>query len=279
MSLVASSKSNPAPAAPIEDRYFQFSTVDGTADLETTYRIRYRVYCSERGFLPQEAYPGRLETDEFDAHAVHMLARHRAGEPAGTARLVLHSPLGFPILEHCVFSGEYAFLNDPADPRLSSYGEISRVAISKTFRRREGDSQYGGPPRTDCSFEQVQHVVEFPASKDTPEILLGLLRQIYHESKRRGLTHLLLACERSLYVMLRRLGFLVFPIGPEVDYYGPVRPYVASIQALEEEHRERYPERLRYMIRGLEPELVPTFARDPGDAKGRRRSAVASAVA
>jgi N-acyl amino acid synthase of PEP-CTERM/exosortase system len=276
VSLIAPVRPNPARPATIEDRYFQFSTVDGTPDLETTYRIRYQVYCIERGFLPQGSYPARLETDEYDACALHMLARHRAGEPAGTARLVMHSPMGFPILKHCVFTGEHAFLNDPSDPRLLTYGEISRVAISKIFRRRVGDTPYGGPPRTDSSSTGAADVVEFPASKDAPEILLGLLRQIYHECKRRGLTHLMLACERSLYVMMRRLGFLIVPAGPEVDYYGPVRPYVASIQALEEEHRDKYPERLRYMIRGLEPELIPGFARDLDVPRGRRRSLAAA---
>src|SRR6266853_4586961 len=47
-------------------------------------RLRYQVYCVEKGFEP-----GRngLETDPFDDKARHVLLIHRAsGEPIGTVR-------------------------------------------------------------------------------------------------------------------------------------------------------------------------------------------------
>ncbi len=46
-------------------------------------------------------------------------------------------------------------------------------------------------------------------------------------------------------------------MGPEVDYYGPVTPYVARIADLEAEVFAHRPELLREMADGLEPELMP----------------------
>lgn len=259
----------------LEDRYFAFFCVDGTPELATTYRIRYHVYCLERGLLPANDYEGQgMESDRYDAHAVHLLAAHRRGEPAGTARLVLPSRLGFPAAEHCEFADQYAFLKDPSHPLTAGFAEVSRLAVSKTFRRREGDTPYGGPPRPDSFPAASDDVVTLPVPHNAPEILIGLCRLLYQESKRRGLTHWLLAMERSLFVLLKRMGFRYQPAGPEIDYYGPVRPYVSSLDALERGLHETFPEMLSYLTHGLERELVPDYVM-PLEA-GQRRVATGS---
>jgi N-acyl amino acid synthase of PEP-CTERM/exosortase system len=248
---------SPEAEDPVVERYFRFARVDEANDLDTVYRIRYQVYCIERGFLDGDDYPDQAERDEFDVHSVHMLATHRAGQPAGTARLVLPSTLGFPLMSHCVFSGDYAFLNDPSHPALADFAEISRLAVSKTFRRREGDSIYGGPPRIDSGHSEGAEIVPLAPPRNNPEILIGLSRLLYQESKRRGITHWMLAMERALYLMLRRLGFRYIPAGPDVDYFGPVRPYVTSVEAFENALHKTFPATLRYLACGLEPELLP----------------------
>jgi N-acyl amino acid synthase of PEP-CTERM/exosortase system len=240
-----------------QDPYFRFTCVRDAADLATVYAIRYQVYCVERGFLDEADYPAQLETDAYDSHALHVLATHRGGHPAGTARLVMHSPLGFPATQHCVFSEEFSFLNDPSHPLLPRYGELSRLAVSKEFRRREGDTPYGGPPRDDPRSRAGADVVYFAPPRNTPEILMGLCRVLYQQSKRLGITHWVFAMERSLYVLLKRMGFKYMPAGPETDYYGPVRPYVVSIEALEKGISRASPDTFSYMVTGLEPDLLP----------------------
>lgn len=244
-------------AAQIEARYFRFGCVDEASDLQSSFHIRYQVYCVERGFLAKENYPQEIESDEYDACSIHLLATHRSGQPAGTARLVMPSPLGFPLMRHCVFSGDYAHLNDPSHPVLKGYAEISRLAISKSFRRRDGDTPYGGLPRRDLRSVDVVEVLPESPPPNTPEILIGLCRLLYQETKRQGITHWMLAMERSLYLMLRRLGFRYIPAGPEVDYFGPVRPYVLKVEAFEVGLYSRYPATLKYLAKGLESDLMP----------------------
>jgi N-acyl amino acid synthase of PEP-CTERM/exosortase system len=257
MSLNASESASHPGAGHGQDPYFRFTCVGDATDLETVYAIRYQVYCVERGFLDGAHYPTQLESDEFDAHALHVLATHRAGHPAGTARLVMSSRLGFPAMQHCVFSEEFSFLNDPSHPALARYGEVSRLAVSKEFRRREGDTPFGGPPREDSLSREGGEVLAFAPPRNTPEILMGICRVLYQQSKRLGITHWVFAMERSLYVLLKRMGFKYMPAGPETDYYGPVRPYVVSIEALEKGVYRASPSTFAYMVKGLEPDLMP----------------------
>ena len=257
--MVPLSPSRPVP--PWSDascsRFFRFGRVEGPADLEATYRIRYQVYCIERGFFDREDYPAGLEEDEFDAVSVHLLATHLGdGEPAGTARLVLNSPLGFPFLEHCELAPGYDWLKESGGPATVHYAEVSRLAVSKLFRRRLGDAFYGGPPRPRSPQGEV---IEFPTPCNASEILSGIHRELYQQSLRLGITHWIVAMERSLYLILARMGCLFTPIGPKVDYCGPVRPYVMSLRDYESSLYRTAPAILRYMVAGLETGLLPGY--------------------
>ena len=243
------------PPRRMVDRYFEYARVDGSPDLEKTYRIRYQVYCLERGFLPHEIYRDGIESDVYDKDALHFLANHISGQAAGTARLALNGPLGLPMAAHCGLDPAYNFLADPDHPDLKYYAEISRLAVSKAFRRRQGDSLFGGPPRTDRT--DSGEVIAFYSRNDAPEIVSGIFRMLYQDSKRLGITHWVVAMERSLNLMLKRMAFVFAPIGPESDYYGPVRPYMAEIAEIERHLARTRPQTLRYMSFGLEPELLP----------------------
>lgn len=249
-------KQYPSPIA--RTRYFDFYRVDGYPLIDDTYLLRYQVYCLERGFLPTDDYPGSSEADEFDHHAIHFLGQHRYKElSAGTARLVFCSDLGIPVVEHCAIDPDFKFLSDADNLQRYRYAEISRMAVSKVFRQRADDSKYGGPARG--KIEPPHDVPEDELNPDSagPEIVAGIYKCLYQEGKRRGLAGFLAAMERSLYVLLRRLSVRFSPIGPEVDYYGPVRPYILPIKQLEDDMLKRRPEVLRYWLMGLEPKFWP----------------------
>ncbi len=249
---------------PNSDRYFAFSRADCDTRREAAYRIRYQVYCVERAFLDRADYPDGLERDAFDAHAIHILATHKSGEPAGTARLVMHSQKGFPLRQHCRLEPDHARCMDDPAIDLGRYAEVSRLAVAKAFRQREGDTLYGGPPRPSDNKPAPTEVVAFPTPRETPEIVSGLYRTLYQESRRRGIEHWLVAMERGLQVILNRAGFRFEPIGPLVDYFGPVRPYMASLERFERHLFNTAPAVLRFMLLGLERDLWPDYARDEG---------------
>ncbi len=244
-------------------RYFEFLRVNDGDLLDAAGQIRYQVYCVERRFLDPGRYPRQIEIDQYDAASVHFVGRHRFRQvPAGTVRLVLDSDLGFPMQGHCRFDRDYAFIAEPRHPALRCWAEISRLAVSKLFRQRADDTPYGGPPRQGGLRDAIQEqalAVEGGINPVAagPEIVAGLFKSMYHETRRRGVTHLLVAMERSLHLMLKRMGYSFHAIGPVVDYYGPVIPYIASIRDLE---RHLYAKRRSvydYWMDGLEPEFHP----------------------
>lgn len=242
----------PAPSA---RSHFTARHVSDPDELRRGYRIRFEVFCVERGFLRPEDYPDQEESDVYDPHALQFLASHSSGKPAGTARLVMNGPLGLPLLRHCELEPRFRFLADPGDPLGPRYAEISRLAAAPGYRRRDEDGLLGRPPRAGRSCVGGSRT---PGSAcQAPEMLPQVFRLIYQESKRRGITHWVVAMERGLHVMLRRMGFLFTPIGPETDYYGPVRPYLAEIAALECDTGRQRRAALAFMAAGLETRLRP----------------------
>src|SRR5579872_4358985 len=69
--------------------YFQTCLADTPALTETAYRIRYQVYCLERGFENADQQVGGMELDAYDSRALAGLLIHRpSGDAMGTVRLV-----------------------------------------------------------------------------------------------------------------------------------------------------------------------------------------------
>ena len=60
------------------DRASPFFSVPASTEslLDQAYRLRYQVYCLERGFEDAHANPGGRERDKFDDHSVHRLLVH-----------------------------------------------------------------------------------------------------------------------------------------------------------------------------------------------------------
>jgi N-acyl amino acid synthase of PEP-CTERM/exosortase system len=247
-SRLALANALPAMSPVVTTNYFEYIGANDDKLLAEVYRVRYQVYCVERELLDGSAYLDFQESDEFDPYAVHVLARHRNGEVAGTARLVLHSERGFPCQAYCEFFEEFAYLRDSQSGGLATYSEVSRLAISKQFRRRASDSFYGGDPRIfGASDRRGQDKLAPPG----PEIVVGILKYLYHETKRLGVTHWLIAIERGLGVFLKRLGLPFVAVGPEVDYCGPVRPYVAEVSHTESVLQRKNPRLLSFVRHGL----------------------------
>lgn len=236
------------------EHYFYFERLDSESALQTCYALRYQVYCQECKFLPEADYPNQIETDEYDGNSVHFGAYHVAGDFAGTVRLALGTMAELPFAPHCVV--DPASL--PAGATTAKVGEISRLAVSRKFRRRNTD---GVLPD--------QYVTSLPPSelsgehrRNFPELIMGLYKAMYQETKRQGIEFWFAAMEQSLTRMLRRFNFSFQPVGPEIDYYGPVTPYIARITELEAEVFRVCPELLIEMAEGLEPELVPVQVRE-----------------
>lgn len=211
-----------------ESESIRFVLLNDTPLLDQYFRLRWQVYCNEKGFLDPDDYPGAIERDEFDDVSYHFGCVDEDGTVIAGVRLVPDSPLGFPAHRHCRIDIGF-------EPWVQS-AELSRLVFSKGYRRGSGR---GDRAVADC------------------EIVLGLYRAVYRMSKRAGITHWLAAMEPSLARLLNRFHFSFAPVGPETDYYGAVRPYLAGIAQLERSVFVKCPDLYWDFTADLEETLQP----------------------
>ena len=224
--------------------YFYFRKVSRDDPLmEEIFRLRYKVYIDEWGFEKPEDHPDGLEHDSFDDNSVHFAAIDRKqGKLIGTVRIILESPRGFPIQHHCTIDQELQrrVAAKTPDVSRSRYGEISRLAVSKDYRRRSLDDlildgQYYDDverliAQREANIAEAGYVsVERRRQQDTA-IVMGLYRCLCMASRELQLTHWYVVMARGLHVLLKRTGFFFEPIGPEKEYHGIRRPYLGYLQ-------------------------------------------------
>lgn len=224
-----------------------------------SYRLRYQVYCLERGFLQACDYPDGLESDEFDVHSLHFGVCNVAGELVATARLVQTGQMGFPLQRHCVLSDEIE--RHIPEKRIV---EISRLSVSRNYRRRKDDGFYGLGSPAGLINGQVPKG-ENTERRSGENAVFCLYKSIYQVSKRTGITHWLAAMEKALCRLLLMYGFPFRPIGSEVDYFGPVTPYIMALADFDRAILDRRIPMLDAFLVGLEPQHYPTTAGDPAN--------------
>ncbi len=166
--------------------------------LDEVFRLRYQVYCLERGFEPSRN--GR-ESDEFDRFARHALIRHRANHQViGTVRLVVPALAGSAAHMPMEEVSNSALLRRLPWERTA---EISRFALSKRFRVEGGISD--------------------------PLLRLFLMRGLVALSGELGLTHWCALMEPCLLRLLRTTAIHFQPAGPVVEHHGLRQPSIGVI--------------------------------------------------
>jgi len=234
---------------------FTFERLDGGRALAKSYALRYQVFCEELGFVPPDSCPEGLESDAYDPHSLHFGAIDRHGAVVATVRLVRDGGLGLPLLSRCRIRPE--FEPDVAEP--GAVAEISRLAVSACYRRRKDDDRYG----LSIALPEQRRATAPGRERRSrrPEIVLGLYRAMYQESKRQGIRRWYAAMEKGLARQLTRFHIHFHEIGPETDYYGPVSPYAVDIRAVESSVAAGNPALFREMVRGLDSRFLPPEAR------------------
>lgn len=157
----------------------QVKLLTSPQELELAFRLRYEVYCGEKGYLSAEDHPDGLETDEYDAGSVHIGCFVR-GELVGYGRVITPSVRPFPIERH--FS-----INEASGHKFQQC-EISRLIVRDSYR--------GSKLR----------------------VLLALVRAIVFEAECRHLFCAFAVVEKPLLDFARRTGVLFEQIGP-VRYF------------------------------------------------------------
>lgn len=215
--------------------YFNFRKVlrgdMESAILREICKLRYEVYCLECNFLDAHDCKEGVETDEYDPNSIHFAAYTLDGNIVGTVRLVQPGDEQvYPWESHCQPFDSFV------KPARGQAAEISRLVVRKTHRRRRGDSMEGISKDfiEGGSTASIQPKPSVGQDKrgNSPLLLLGMYREMYRYSRANGIDYWYAAMERSLARSLEKMGFKFVPIGPQVDYYGPVTPHMVDLNDL-----------------------------------------------
>jgi N-acyl amino acid synthase of PEP-CTERM/exosortase system len=209
-------------------------------------KIRYDVYCVEKGWEPAEAFPDRLESDDFDEVAVHLLLRNRTdGKPIGTARIVYPDP--------AVSDGRLpsVALSPPLEQSLFDYCgldgmfEVSRLTISR--EAMAGNLRGSDPGLPNAS----------PA--------LALLRGVLRATAFDGYQTACMIVAPPMKRMLTALGCRFNDIGVRIEHKGIRVPLYRNLHAMLAEMHDIRPDVWRYVTDGGEtwPLDRDAIAREP----------------
>ena len=178
---------------------FEVVVADTPALRSEAYRLRYQVYCVERGYEPGS---DGIEKDEHDDYARHVLLIHRESDTVvGTVRVVPYARKPgseFPMMKAC----QPGLLQQLP---LRTTGEVSRFAISKLRR-------------LSCR----EHTL----------VRLGLMQGIVVLSEQMGLTHWCAIMEPFLLRLLQMNAIYFAPLGPVVEYHGTRQPTFGHIRTV-----------------------------------------------
>ncbi len=227
------------------------------------FKLRYDVYVSEFGFEKKEAHPSGLEKDIYDSHSVELAAIEQTDAETqkviGTIRLILHSEHGFPIEN----ASPVNFTSEK--PPIDRIAEISRLAIRKDYRRRQGDGLYGvrsykkttAEDENSCCTEGNRN----EKVRIQPYLILGLFKEMYQVSKKLGITHWYMITEKKLWYALKRFDLIFRQIGEPVDYHGLRIPYLGIIEEIEKNLMEKHMGFYEDFLVGLDKQYWPAQLR------------------
>lgn len=228
------------------NRHFQVLTDPEHEILNDAFRLRYQVYCLEKGFEKHETCTDRKEQDEFDPHSLHGIVRHRETDTTmATVRLVRpqegDSSVDFPLEQSYPDLLLRHGITDDVLPRATT-GEISRFAISKDCQQRMRSLQNGGTRRRSRGWRFK--------GRRYPLVTFGLFIALMRLSLSHGITHWLAIMEPSLLRLLSRFGIQFTPIGGVIDYHGRRQPCYGRI------------DQIGHQVRGTELDLFELVNRD-----------------
>jgi N-acyl amino acid synthase of PEP-CTERM/exosortase system len=198
---------------PIDDLHKLIDIVpaDSPELRDCVYRLRFQVYCLERGFEDAAQYPDGREQDTDDARSMHCLLIFRpAGIVLGTVRLILPK-YGHALPVSRMVGSRWHALDLP----VQTTAEVSRFATTKAVRRQ---------------VELCMPSSHLGALRGLPLLSLGLVQAAVMMSLSRGITHVVAMMEPALLRLLARVGVEFHAIGEPIDHHGLRQPSWAILR-------------------------------------------------
>jgi N-acyl amino acid synthase of PEP-CTERM/exosortase system len=221
--------------------YFDMVSADTDELKQEVYKLRYQVYCLEKGFEDLESHPNGLEYDEYDQHSCHYLIRHRTSECyMATTRLILPNNEPFPMEAHSQIDN----IELVKTINRANLAELSRFCVSKQFRRRANEQDLIITNDLDDSRYSTR------GKNSSASITLALFACAIKMSSEHNIHYWYALIEPALKRVVAPLGINVVQMGELVDHHGMRLPCALKVEDLLREAATKDPEYLE-MLTGI----------------------------
>lgn len=196
------------------DKDFELFLADTNEGIALNQRVRYRVFCLEKGFEDATEFPDGRERDPWDDVSIHFAVREKAtGNWVAATRVILPLAEQFPVEQQQGFMQEHV----EGIPRYT-LSEVSRICIV-----RDGGAVVTFPsgPR-ERWMEEVAGVSDRRKERD---VLLGLVRAITEYCLDHGIRLGYMFITDAFAKVLQRLGVVFHQVGGKTEYRGIRAPY------------------------------------------------------
>ena len=210
--------------------------------IDEAYKLRYQVYCEEKGYEDASQCPDRREYDEYDSRSMHSLIRHRdSGIYIGVVRLILPQcstdDMPLPVEKFCKLNLAESHPHLASLPK-QSIGEISRFSVSKVFRRRIAEQGLvWGIPREDECYNSG--IVASLNRRHLPLITMGLIAGAFDMCTEHNIDYCYAAMEPTLLRLLKGIGINFQPLSMPVEYHGRRVPSFFPVNDLKKVMQQR----------------------------------------
>lgn len=197
------------------NQYFTIQFVNTDALREDMYRLRYDVYIDEFRYEDPNTFMKPLEKDEYDEDALACLIYHRESDkPVACVRMIHAVECKQLPVEKFILNSIYdkdTITQLQAD--RASWGEVSRLAVSKSFRRRSGE--LATPIGADSEDERTY-----------PLLSVACFLSCIALADMLNIDHVIAAMEPVLPRLIRRTSIKFKEIGELIEYHGKRKTYV-----------------------------------------------------
>ena len=210
--------------------------------INEVYELRYQVYCIDRPFEDPNCFADKREHDAYDLRSAHALIRHKmTGDSVATVRLVMTGDnpeqADFPMEDPCIHRMGQQARDAFAGARREQIAEISRMAVSREFRRRLNEDESSSGTNDFVCYSDSEN-----GKRAMPYISLGLFAAILQMSVRHNITHWMAVMEPAQLRLLKRFGVEFDHVGPVMEYHGRRRPAFTEAASLIDGIKKRRPE-------------------------------------
>jgi len=190
------------------------------------YRIRHSVYCEDLQF--ESSRPDGFETDEYDDHSLHLLIRSIHNNAFIGCTRIIRPPLNsddkrLPFEKICTQTLDRSTV-DPTKLPANKIGEVSRLAIIGSFRRRKGEAR--------SSLSISEEDFENKPAPRFPYISLGLYYGTIELARMHNIEILFMLTEERLANHFNKLGSKLEFIGEPIEHHGVRFPSMIIINHL-----------------------------------------------